>query len=253
MAFRAAFISGASSGLGHAIARALAAQGTRVVLAARRREQLEQLRDDIVGAGGGADVCVLDVANAAAVTAAVQQWDERSGGFDLVIANAGVGGTGPAHELRWSTVEKMLRVNVDGALATLVAAIPGMTSRGVGTLAAVTSLAGLRGLPASATYSASKAAVSTFLESIRADLHGHGLRVCDIQPGFVDTPLTQQNRFHMPFMISADDAAAAVVQGLSRGSAIISFPWQLSMAMRIAENMPNPLWNALARRSSFSG
>ncbi len=251
--FENAFVTGASSGIGRAISLRLAERGTRVVLAARRQAELETLRDEIAAGGGRAEICVLDVSDAGATVEAVARWDRELSGLDLVLANAGVGGTGPAEKLTWERVERMLAVNVNGALATLVPAIKPMVARKRGTLAAVTSLAGMRGLPNSASYSASKAAVSVFLESLRVDLAKHSLKVVDIRPGFVDTPLTQKNKFQMPFMLNVSDAARIAVKGLERGDAIITFPWQISAAMTVAEALPDRVWQAVASRLPLRG
>lgn len=248
MVFSNAFITGASSGIGRSIALRLASDGVRVVLAARRRAELEELAEEARRAGGRAEVCVLDVDDTAATREAVARWDRDSGGLDLVLANAGIGGTEPGPNLRWESVEHIVRINVLGAFATLVPAIRPMVERGRGTLAAVTSLAGMRGLPSSAAYSASKSAVSVFLESLRIDLAPAGIRVVDIRPGFVDTPLTQKNDFQMPFMMPVDQAAEAAVRGLRRGQAVVTFPWQLASAMKIAEKMPDTLWRTIAVR-----
>jgi short-subunit dehydrogenase len=248
VAFRNALVTGASSGIGLAIARGLAARGARVVLAARREPELQELAGEIERAGGRADVCLLDVADPAAVREAVQRADRDCGGLDLVLANAGLGGNEPGPKIRWETVERILQVNVIGALATLVAAVGPMAERGRGTLSAVTSLAGMRGLPTSAAYSASKAAVSTFLESLRVDVEPIGLHVVDIRPGFVDTPLTKKNRFEMPFLMDVDKAAELAVRGLERGDPVIAFPWQLARAMTVAEKMPDALWRTVAAR-----
>ncbi|MCA9595044.1 MAG: SDR family NAD(P)-dependent oxidoreductase [Myxococcales bacterium] len=251
--FENAFVTGASSGIGRAIALRLAERGTRVVLAARREQELCTLRDEISANGGRAEVCVLDVADPTAALEAISHWDRELSGLDLVLANAGVGGTGPAEKLSWDKVERMLAVNVTGALATLVPAIKPMVARSRGTLAAVTSLAGMRGLPASATYSASKAAVSVFLESLRLDLAKHSIAVVDIRPGFVDTPLTQKNKFQMPFMMDVASAAKRSVEGLERGEAVVTFPWQISAAMTLAESLPDRVWQAVASRLPFRG
>jgi short-subunit dehydrogenase len=246
LVFRSAFITGASSGIGRAIAERIAARGGRVVLAARRESELAELAHAIEQAGGRADVCPLDVSSSDATRQAVARWDRELGGLELVLANAGVGGTEQGPEVSWQTTERLIRINVLGALATLVPAIAPMVERGRGTLAAVTSLAGMRGLPTSAAYSASKAAVSTFLESLRAELAPSGVKVVDIRPGFVDTPMTRENRFWMPFLMDVGAAADLCVRGLERGQAVIAFPWQLSGAMTLAEKMPDALWRRLA-------
>jgi short-subunit dehydrogenase len=244
--FRSALITGASSGIGRALAERIAARGGRVVLAARRQAELEALARQIEQAGGRADCCPLDVSSCDAAREAVARWDRDLGGLDLVLANAGVGGSEPGPQVSWANTEQIIRINVLGALATLVPAIEPMVGRGRGTLAAVTSLAGMRGLPTTAAYSASKAAVSRFLESLRSELGASGVQVVDIRPGFVDTPMTRKNRFEMPFMIDVGTAADITLRGLERGEPVIAFPWQLSSAMKLAEKMPDALWRRLA-------
>jgi short-subunit dehydrogenase len=253
MRFDHAFITGASSGLGRAIAVALAARGTRVVLAARRRGELEAVQATIAADGGRADVCELDVADTAAAREAVLRWDRDIGGLDLVLANAGIGNTGLAARMEWSAIERVIQVNTLGALAVVNAALAPMIERRSGTVAAVSSLAGQRGLPTSAAYSASKAALSIFLEALRIELSASGVRVVDIRPGFVDTPLTQKNQFRMPFMMDVATAAARAIRGLEHGEAVVSFPWQLSAAMGVAAHMPRALWRGVAARLPVGG
>jgi len=249
--FQRALITGASSGIGRAIAEHLAADGTHVVLAARRRGELESIRAGIVDRGGQASICVLDVLDTEAVRKEVLHWDEELGGLDLVLANAGVGSNGAVKPDDFAVTERLIRINVLGALATLVAALGPMSARGAGTLGAVTSLAGMRGLPASADYSASKAAVSIYLEALRVELSRSPVRVVDIRPGFVDTPLTRRNRFKMPFLMDVEQAAELAIQGLERGDPVVSFPWQLARAMSVAEALPGAAWRAIAGRLPF--
>lgn len=251
--FQNALITGASSGIGRSLAKRLGAQKTRVVLAARRALELQTLAEEIRQAGGRAEVWPLDVTDAGAVHDAVAHWDEQTGGLDLVIANAGLGRTRPAHKLTWSDVEPLIEVNVIGSMATLVAAIGPMVERGRGTLVGVSSIAGMRGLPTSAAYSASKAALAIFLESLRIDLAPKGVTVVDVRPGFVATALTEKNRFQMPFMLKPDDAARRALAGIRRGDAVVMFPWQMATAIRLAEAMPDGLYRALARLGSPRG
>lgn len=253
MRFSNAFITGASSGLGRAIATGLAARGTRVVIAARRRGELDAVQATIAASGGRAEVCELDVADTAAAREAVTRWDRDSGGLDLVLANAGIGDTGPAAQMDWSTIERIVQVNTLGALAVLDAALAPMVERRSGTVAGVSSLAALRGLPTSAAYSASKAALSIFLEALRIELSASGVRVVDIRPGFVDTPMTRKNRFKMPFLMGVDAAATRAIRGLEHGEAVVSFPWQLSAAMGVAAHMPGALWRGVAARLPVGG
>ncbi len=248
LSFQHAFITGASAGIGRSLARLIAARGTRVVLSARREPELQALAEEIRRAGGTADVCPLDVADVAATQQAIAQWDKETGGLDLVIANAGVGITRPAHKLAWSDIEPVLRVNVIGAFATVHAAVQHMVPRGHGTIVGVSSLASMRGLPNSGAYAASKAAFATFLETLRADLQRKGITIVDVRPGFVDTAMTQPNKFKMPFLMHVDDAAKAALRGIDRGQAVVAFPWQLANAMSLAEGMPDRLWRTVATK-----
>ncbi|MFO0565415.1 MAG: SDR family NAD(P)-dependent oxidoreductase [Polyangiaceae bacterium] len=145
-------------------------------------------------------------------------------------------------------VLRVFSVNTLGALATLVPVAPRMVARGKGTLAAVTSLAGMRGLAGHAAYSASKAAVSTYLEALRVDVHGHGVDVVDVRPGFVDTPMTRDKRFPMPFLLDSTRAARLTVDGLRRGTPVVEYPFALARAMDFAEKLPDALWRRVAER-----
>jgi len=230
------------------MARQLAARGTHVVLSARREAELEALASDIRNAGGKADTCCLDVSDVGATRAAIERWDGEVGGLDLVIANAGVGITRPAHKLAWEDIAPVLQVNVVGAFATLHAAIQCMVPRGRGTIVGVSSLASMRGLPNSGAYAASKAALATFLETLRIDLRRKGLTVVDVRPGFVDTEMTRKNKFRMPFLMDVEQAAAAAIKGIERGDAIVAFPWQMASAMSVAEGLPDALWRGIATK-----
>lgn len=243
---RIAWISGASSGIGAELARQLAARGTKVVLSARRRELLEEVAASIRAAGGRARVEPLDVSDPEATVEALRRLDDELGGIDLVIANAGVGNSRRAVELGWEDCAPTIAINVDGAVASLLALLPRMVERGHGHLVGISSLAGYRGMPASAAYSASKAFLITFLESLRVDLRGTGVFVTDVRPGFVRTPMTDANRFHMPFLMDVRDAAARVVDGIERRKAVVTFPWRLAALAQLARFVPTWLWDRLA-------
>lgn len=245
-AFANAYVTGASSGIGAAVARRLAARGTRVVLAARRAPLLEELARELRAAGGRAEVAPVDVADADAVRAEVARWDAALGGFDLVLANAGVGEARPAQELLWPEVLEVLRVNALGACATLFAGLECMRARGRGTLGAVSSLAAYRGFPASGAYSASKACLSTFAETLQADLRGTGIRVVDIRPGFVRTPMTAANTGSMPCLMDVAPAADRIVRALERGQPLCAFPLPMWAAVGLLQALPNALWRRIA-------
>ncbi len=244
---RTALITGASSGIGAALAEALGRRGLHVVLAARRRPALESVAARVAAAGGTPRIEVLDVSEPKAVVEHIERLDEQVGGLDLVVANAGIGMTRPAQELRWEDCAPLIDVNVRGAVATLLAPLPAMLERGRGHLVGVSSLAGYRGLPRHATYSATKAFLSVFLEGLRVDLSGSGVAVTDVRPGFVRTPLTAKNRFRMPFLLEPEEAADHIVRGIERRAPVVAFPWQLASAVRASRALPASLWDRIAR------
>ena len=137
-----------------------------------------------------------------------------------------------------------------GAFATIVAAIPPMVERGSGTIVGISSLAGQAGMPTSAAYAASKAALSTFLETLRIDLGPKGIAVVDVRPGFVDTAMTRKNKFKMPFIMSAERAARLTHQGIERGQAIVAFPLPTAAAVHVASRLPRAIYRAVVSLGS---
>lgn len=246
---RTVFLTGASSGIGRALALEYARRGTQLALLARRKDVLDQVADETATLGPRARVYAADVADTKAVTAAVHDADQALDGLDVVIANAGLGVTTHAAKLDLSEVTTLLAVNTQGAIATLLAAVPAMLHRKRGQLVGVSSLAGRRGMPSAAAYSASKAALSTFLETARIDLAPKGIRVSDVQPGFVETPMTAKNRFPMPFMWPADRAARFVADRLEDAPALVAFPWQLAMLTSLSRLLPPVAFDAIMRRT----
>ena len=249
MDYRNALITGASSGIGEALGERLADEGLEVILTARRQEELERIAADIRDAGGRARVEPLDVSDAASTTHLLTRVDDELGGVDLVVANAGVGREVWSGKLTWADCETIIAVNVAGAVATLTALLPRMVERGRGHLVGVSSLAGYRGLPKNAAYSASKAFLSTFLESVRVDVGQAGVAVTDVRPGFVETPMTAKNTAPMPWLVSADRAADAIFKGIRRKDAVVAFPWQLASVMRTTTVMPASVWDLAIRRA----
>lgn len=241
--FQNAFLTGASSGIGRGVARELARRGTRVIVTARRRERLESLVSEIEAAGGRADLRELDVSDPDAVVRAIHEEDERVGGLDLVVANAGVANVLDKDPLALANVLNLAQINFTGALATLVAGKDVMLPRGRGTLVGVASLAGLRGMPSSGAYSATKAGLSTFLQSMQLDLDGTGLTVVDVSPGFIKSEMTDLNDFRMPFLMETEDAVRKFVDGVEAGRPVVHFPWQLAVPFRLAAKFaPRALW-----------
>ncbi len=246
-------VTGASSGIGAAIAVELGRRGAHVGLVARRPEQLDEVARAIEAAGGRAAREPADVCDFEALSQAVGRLEERLGPVYGLVANAGVGDPTTGGILRPERERRLFDVNVMGVVNSLAAVQPGLLERGEGFLAAVSSLAAWRGLPDSAAYSASKAAVTALMESLRLDLARRGVSVTTIHPGFVKTPMTDKNRFPMPFLMPVEAAARVVVDGLERRRAQIDFPWQLAFIMRAVRRMPLWLYDRALRRAKSDG
>lgn len=216
-------------------------------LGARRIAELKIVANEVRALGGSATCIALDVCDADAVTDAVRRGDQDLGGLDMVIANAGQGGSQHSSRLSWQDVGAIFDVNVRGAIATLVAAIPIFLAHQDGHLVGVSSLAGRRALPMSAAYSASKSALSTFLEGLRIDLSRAGVRVRDVRPGFVDTGMIAGSRHPTPFRWPVDKAARHIVRKLKRAPAVVAFPWPLVLATGVARLMPASMYDRFVR------
>ena len=174
----------------------------------------------------------------------------RHGTPDLVIANAGISAGTRGEDLAdVARLRRVLEVNVAGLAATLAAFAPAMREAGRGTLAGIASVAGFRGLAGNGAYSASKAAAITWMESLRTELHGSGVSVVCICPGYIDTPLTRVNRFRMPFLISAEDGASRIARAIARKPRVAVIPWQMALVAVALRNMPGWLYDRLAARA----
>ncbi len=240
-------ITGASTGIGAALARVYHRRGWSVGLIARRRELLDALVAEL---GERAACEAADVADRGAVVAAVQALEAKLGATDLLIANAGIAGNLRARKMDERGMDsaiQCLRVNVEGPLNAIYAVLPAMVARGRGHISAVSSVAAWRGLPDTGPYSASKAALSALMESFRLELAPLGVAVTTIHPGFVDTPLTQKNRFPMPGMITVEDGADRMVKGLDARRREINFPLGYVVLMKLAKWLPNPIYDTLIR------
>jgi short-subunit dehydrogenase len=248
MSYRTALVTGASSGLGRGMALWFARKGVKVYAAARRRENLEALANEARAAGAHIEPVELDVADSDATVARIRELDAACEGLDLIIANAGYGQESSAKRLKWETVKHTIDVNVSGAAATLSAVLPQMVERQRGHLVGVASLAAFRGLPRNAAYSASKAFLSTFMESLRVDLRGTGVRVTCLYPGFVKSEMTAQNKFNMPFLLETEEAVDLMTRAILRGDSQYVFPWQMARVMGLVKLLPNALFDATARK-----
>lgn len=238
-----AFITGASSGIGYELARQLAARGYRVALSGRRIELLEENVVKIRSEGGEAVAVPADVIDAEAVKAAVARAVAEWGPVDLAVANAGVGIPTRATKFRIADAEMTMRVNFFGMLYLFDAVIQSMLERRSGHFVGIASLAGLRGLPNSSMYSASKAAMQSFLEASRIELAPTGVLVTTVNPGFIETAMTQKNKFRMPFLQKVDRAARVIADGVERGKREIEFPLPLALFVRAGRLLPNAIYD----------
>jgi len=244
---RRVFITGASAGIGAALARHYAGADVAIGLFARRRDLLDKLAASLPGRTA---IYPADIADTPAVAAAAQDFLARYGAPDLVIANAGVSVGTRGDEL--PDVEKLRRVldvNVAGLAATLAAFAPAMRAAGSGTLCGIASVAGFRGLPGAGAYSASKAAAIIWLEALRAELAGSGVSVVTICPGYIDTPMTQVNRYRMPFLLCADEAAKRFARAIEARRRLAVIPWQMAIVSTLLRATPGWLYDRLAARA----
>jgi len=235
-----ALVTGASRGIGAALARKLAARGYEVWLASRQLETLEPEVRRIEASGGRAHAFVLDVSRPEETETRVAELDQRVGGFDLVIANAGIGSEGPIPVARqkFSDFRRIIETNLLGAAATILPLVPGMVERRSGHIVGISSLAGEVMLPEAADYGTSKAALSFFLGCAAADLIPRGVAVTDVHPGFVRTALTDKNKFNMPFLVELEDAAQIIDQGILKKKRVVRFPLGLTAAISGGNLLP---------------
>lgn len=241
MSYKTALVTGASSGLGRGLAQALAKQGTFVVLAARRQSELDSAVGEIEAADGQARAVCMDVAQTDATVRQIRALDSELGGFDLIIANAGIGTGKRSDSFKWEAIASQVRVNFDGAIATLTAVLPDMIERRRGHLVGISSLAGLSPLPRAAAYCASKAGLSMYLASLQGDVAKYGVTVTTVEPGFVKTPLTADIKHAMPQLLELDDAVARIVKALGKRSARVVFPQPLAMLTMASAHLPAKL------------
>lgn len=238
------FITGASSGIGAALAREYAAGGATLGLLGRREDALQALRASLPGEHA---IHVADVGDPASLAACAKDFIGRHGVPDIVIANAGVSaGTLSEEQGDLAVFERILRTNLLGMVATFQPFLLPLRRARRGRLVGISSVAGVRGLPGAGAYSASKAAVSRYLESLRVELHGSGVRVTEIRPGYIRTPMTDVNPYRMPFIIDADDAARRFVGAIERAPARATIPWQMACVAPLLACLPAALYDRLA-------
>jgi len=244
-------ITGASSGIGRGLAVELARRGARIGLVARRAAVVAEVVREIESVGSVGLALPADVQDADSLLAAAERLRDEFGPVDILIANAGIGPTRDAAAIDAKEIAEVIQVNVIGASNSAAAVIPQMVERGSGQLVIISSLAAYRGLPKSAAYCASKAAVSAFFESLRLDLAPRGIDVTIIHPGFIKTPLTAGREAQMPFLMELDDAVNKMANAIEKRRKRYSFPWQLATIVRAGMIMPIWMYDQISRGNSF--
>jgi short-subunit dehydrogenase len=246
------FLTGASSGIGEALAIALAKKGAILGLVARRKELLDEIVRKCEESVGKGRAFACDVVDADALHAAADEFRHEFGHIDVMIANAGIGGNDTAtRAYEPAAVKKLIDINLLGAVNSVHAVIPQMVEHGSGHLVAISSLAGIRGLPKSAAYSASKAGMTAFFESVRLDHTKHGIDVTIIQPGFIKTPLTSGRANKMPFIMDLDDAIPLFISAIEKKKKFYAFPFPLSSIVKLGKIMPAWLYDRIAGRARY--
>lgn len=244
------FVTGASSGIGAALAREYAARGAVLGLLGRRGDALHALAASLPAAAPH-HIYTVDVTDHAALAAAAADFIARTGGADVVIASAGVSaGTLTERSGDLAQFAEIFAINVTATVATFAPFIEAM-KRGSGPrrLVAIGSVAGIRGMKGAGAYCASKSAVHTYAESLRLELQPHGIRVVTLAPGYIDTPMTRQNRFPMPFLMPVDRFAAAAVRAIDAGARYRVIPWPMGLVARLLRVLPNAVFDALFVRA----
>ena len=237
------FITGASGGIGAALAAFYAQKGAVLGLCARRLAPMQALFERLRCPGG----CYrVDVTDSASLRAAAGDFLQRFGPPDIVIANAGVSaGTSGENPEDLAAFRKIMDTNVFGMAGTFQPFVSPMRERASGTLVGIASVAGFRGLPGGGAYSASRSAAIAYLESLRVELRGSGVAVVTICPGYVRTPMTDVNRYRMPFIIDAEDAARRFARAIARKRSFAVIPWQMALVSFVLRRLPRCLYDRL--------
>ncbi len=235
------FLTGASSGIGAALAQEFAGRGATLGLVARRRDALEALAASLPGSH---HCHPADVTDKDALIGAADAFEQATGGADLVIANAGISvGVLTEYYEDLDAFGDVLKTNVLAMAYTFHPFIASMRTRGRGTLVGIASVAGIRGLPGSEAYCASKAAAISYCESLRVELKRTGIKVVTIAPGFVRTPLTSKNPYRMPFLMEPEDFARRAVDAMLAGVSYKVIPWQMGLAAKLLRLLPNAVFD----------
>jgi len=243
-----AWVTGAGKGIGRALALALADKGWTVAVSARTEGDLQTLIAEAAGRPGRLVAFPADVIDQAGIEATVAKIEAELGLLDVAILCAGTHKPVTARTFDTRKFQALVDTNLMGTVHCLGALVPRFIARRTGRIAVVASVAGYCGLPTAAAYGATKAALINMCEALRPELQRDGVTLQIVCPGFVDTPLTRKNDFPMPFMISADSAAEAIVKGLASERFEIAFPLRMKLAMKFLKFLPYPLFFAVTRR-----
>ncbi|HKG46439.1 MAG TPA: SDR family NAD(P)-dependent oxidoreductase [Pyrinomonadaceae bacterium] len=244
-------ITGASSGIGRGVALEVAARGAHLALLARREDLLNEIVSEARARNIKAVAANADVRDVKAVREAADRFRKELGPIDILIANAGIGTADHAVRLTPEHAANVIGINVLGAINSVAAVLPEMVERKQGRLVAMSSLAAYRGLAKSAAYCASKAALSSYFESLRIDLRHTGVGVTIIHPGFIKTALTAGREAKMPYLMELEDGVKKIVSAIEREKRTYAFPWQLATIVRATRLMPAAMYDWIAERNSF--
>ena len=237
-------ITGASSGLGAALAEQYAAPGVTLGLTGRNAARLEKVAEKCRDKGARAVKAVIDVRDDAIMAEWITEFEAKYP-VDLIIANAGISAGSGGNPDEQKTLRDIFAINVNGVINTIMPAIAYMRERKAGQVAIISSLTAIRGMPSCPAYSASKAAVRFLGEGLRGELKDWGIEVSVVCPGYIDTPMTQVNEFYMPFMLSATQAARKIQKGLEKNTSRIAFPWMLYLPLYLLSCLPVAMTDTL--------
>ncbi|PKL82601.1 MAG: alcohol dehydrogenase [Ignavibacteriae bacterium HGW-Ignavibacteriae-3] len=244
-------ITGASSGIGKALAFGLAKENCKLILIARRIELLEKLIYQLPKTGNQSLVIKCDVSKKEEVISAYSEIRNRFGGVDVAVLNSGTGHTVTVKNYNSRFAEEAFGANVFGIVYWVEQLLPDLIKKKEGIIAGVSSLADNRGFSGSGFYCASKAAASIYLEGLRIELKSYGIKVITVRPGFVNTPMTANNKYRMPYLMEPGRAADIIIDGIKNGKRVIQFPWQMVLLTRLAGILPGSFYEWLAGNSKF--
>ncbi len=244
------WITGAGKGIGRALALKMAGDGWTVAASARTPADLESLAAEVASSNsmGTIHAYPLDIVDEAGNEQVLAQIEKDLGPLSLAVLNAGTHQPMSASEFSVATVRHLVETNLMGTANGLAALLPVFRARQSGRIAVVSSVAGYRGLPTSAAYGATKAALINMVEAMKPELDREGVSISLINPGFVETPLTDKNEFPMPFLVTAEEAAATIYRGLEAGKFEIVFPRRFAFLMKLLRHLPNRLLFSVTSR-----